>query len=41
MTAYRSLWEDIGTIHRAIADYGPEEHRLVKRCQVMATKFFN
>ena len=34
------MWEDIGTIHRAIADYGPGEHRLVKRCQVMATRFY-
>jgi len=34
------MWEDIGTIHRAVADYGPDEHRLVKRCQVMATSFF-
>jgi len=33
------LWEDIGTIHNAIPDYGPDEHRLIKRCQVMATKF--
>jgi len=33
------LWEDIGTIHNAIADYGPDEHRLIKRCQVMATRF--
>jgi len=32
------MWEDIGTIHRAIADYGPEEPRLMKRCQVMATR---
>jgi taurine dioxygenase len=34
------IWEDIGTIHNAIADYGPNEHRLIKRCQVMATRFF-
>jgi taurine dioxygenase len=34
------VWEDFGTIHNAIADYGPDEHRLVKRCQVMATRFF-
>jgi len=34
------MWEDIGTIHRAVADYGPDEHRLIKRCQVMATRFF-
>ena len=33
------MWEDIGTIHNAVADYGPHEHRLVKRCQVMATTF--
>ena len=35
------LWEDIGTIHNAIADYGPDEHRLIKRCQVMATRFYS
>jgi len=33
------MWEDIGTIHNAVADYGPHEHRLIKRCQVMATRF--
>jgi taurine dioxygenase len=33
------MWEDIGTIHNAVADYGSHEHRLIKRCQVMATKF--
>ena len=33
------VWEDIGTIHNAVADYGPHEHRLIKRCQVMATRF--
>ena len=33
------LWEDIGTIHNAVADYGPDEHRLIKRCQVMASAF--
>ena len=32
------MWEDIGTIHNAVADYGPQEHRLIKRCQVMADK---
>jgi taurine dioxygenase len=31
------MWEDIGTIHNAVADYGPDEHRLIKRCQVMAS----
>ena len=34
------MWEDIGTIHNAVADYGPDEHRLIKRCQVMANRFF-
>lgn len=33
------LWEDIGTIHNAVADYRPDEHRLIKRCQVMASDF--
>jgi len=33
------VWEDIGTIHNAVADYGPNEHRHVLRCQVMATRF--
>jgi len=34
------VWEDIGTIHNAVADYGPGEHRLIKRCQVMADRYF-
>ena len=34
------MWENFGTIHNAIPDYGPDEHRLIKRCQVMATRFF-
>jgi len=35
------VWEDIGTIHNAVADYGPDEHRFVKRCQVMADRYFH
>lgn len=35
------IWDNLGTIHRAIADYGPDEIRLIRRCQVMATKIFN
>jgi taurine dioxygenase len=34
------MWEDIGTIHNAVADYGADEPRLIKRCQVMATMFY-
>lgn len=33
------MWENFGTIHNAVADYAPQEHRLIKRCQVMATRF--
>lgn len=35
------IWDHIGTIHRAIADYRPDEIRLMRRCQVMATKVFD
>jgi taurine dioxygenase len=35
------VWDHIGTIHRAIADYRPDEIRLMRRCQVMATKIFD
>ena len=34
------MWDNMRTIHNAVADYGPDEPRLVKRCQVMATRFF-
>lgn len=33
------VWDDIGTLHKAIADYGPHQHRLMRRCQVMADRF--
>jgi taurine dioxygenase len=32
------IWDHLGTLHRAIADYRPDEIRLIRRCQVMATK---
>lgn len=35
------LWDHISTWHNAVADYGPGEHRLMKRCQVMADKIFD
>lgn len=31
------MWDNIGTTHNAIADYRPEEPRLIHRVQVMAT----
>ncbi|WP_426959418.1 TauD/TfdA dioxygenase family protein [Muricoccus radiodurans] len=35
------IWDHIGTLHNAIPDYRPDEHRLMKRCQVMADWIFD
>ena len=35
------FWDDLGTLHNAQDDYGPDEHRLIKRCQVMADRIFD
>jgi taurine dioxygenase len=35
------VWDHIGTWHYAVADYGPDEYRLMKRCQVLADKIFD
>ena len=35
------IWDHIGTIHRAIDDYGPNDIRLMRRCQIMANKVFD
>jgi taurine dioxygenase len=34
------MWENIGTLHNAVADYRADEHRYIKRCQVMADWIF-
>lgn len=34
------MWDNMGTIHNAVADYRPDEPRLIKRCQVMADRYF-
>ena len=34
------IWDNLGSIHQAIPDYRPDEARLMKRCQVLATKVF-
>jgi taurine dioxygenase len=34
------MWDNIGTLHNAIADYGPHQPRLMQRCQVMADWIF-
>ncbi len=35
------IWDDLSTLHNAIPDYRPDEHRLIKRCQVMADRVFD
>jgi taurine dioxygenase len=35
------VWDHIGTLHNAIPDYHADEHRLMKRCQVMADRIFD
>ncbi len=35
------VWDHLGTWHCALADYAPDEYRLMKRCQVMADKVFD
>ncbi|TGG93596.1 TauD/TfdA family dioxygenase [Natronospirillum operosum] len=34
------IWDNIGTLHKAVADYGPDEARMMIRCQVMADQVF-
>ena len=35
------LWDHLGTWHYARPDYRPDEPRLMKRCQVLASKIFD
>ncbi len=32
------MWDNIGTVHNAVADYRPDEPRYMRRVQVMATR---
>jgi taurine dioxygenase len=32
------MWDNIGTVHNAVADYGADEPRYMRRVQIMATK---
>ncbi len=34
------MWDNMGTLHNAVPDYLPHEHRYIKRCQVMASRYF-
>jgi taurine dioxygenase len=31
------MWDNIGTVHNAVGDYTADEHRYIRRVQVMAT----
>ena len=35
------MWEHIGTLHNAVADYRADEPRMMLRCQVMADRIFD
>jgi taurine dioxygenase len=35
------MWDHLSTLHNAWPDYSASEHRLIKRCQVMADKVFD
>jgi taurine dioxygenase len=35
------MWDDIATHHNARPDYSEDEHRLIRRCQVMADRLFD
>ena len=34
------MWDNMRVIHNAVADYTVDEPRYIKRCKVMATRFF-
>jgi taurine dioxygenase len=34
------MWDNMGTLHNAVPDYRPDEHRYIQRCQVMANRYF-
>ena len=34
------MWDNMGTLHNAVADYAAHEHRYIQRCQVMADRYF-
>ena len=35
------MWDNLGTLHQAWPDYTADEHRLIRRCQVMADRVFD
>ncbi len=35
------VWDNLQTLHYAVPDYGPDEPRLIRRCQAMADRVFD
>jgi taurine dioxygenase len=35
------MWDNLGTLHNAVPDYRSDEPRYIKRCQVMANRYFS
>ena len=35
------IWDNLRSFHRAVFDYGPDEPRLIRRCQVQGEKVFD
>ena len=35
------MWDNLGTLHNAVPDYRADEPRYIKRCQVMANRYFS
>ena len=35
------MWDNLSTVHHAVLDFGPDEHRLIWRCQIEGDKAFD
>ena len=35
------MWDNLSTVHHAVLDFGPDEHRLIWRCQIEGDKVFD
>ena len=35
------MWDNLRTVHHAVQDFGPNEHRLIWRCQIEGDKVFD
>ncbi len=34
------IWDNLTTLHRGTFDYGPDQGRLIHRCQILGDKIF-